>query len=195
VRTRSVLVLGLWASVLLAGCSDDAVSNEEQARKTYFGLDTMVQKAMDLGFAGFNAASSANIPAQSGTGAVSGSINITGQVDQGSSANKGMRLKVELIGYQDDKTINVVYATNAAALPALELQLKSIPTGTLSGTLSGVFTMTGDLKGDVTLSLTMAGQLQADPADAKKVIRKPGTTTVTGTATSAFGTYAVNVVR
>jgi hypothetical protein len=194
VRTRSILMVGL-VSVLLAGCSDDAVSNEEQARKTYLGLDIMVGKAMDLGFAGFNAASSANIPAQSGTGTVSGSINITGQVDQGSSANKGMRLKVELVGYQDDKTINVVYATNAASLPALELQLKGIPTGTLSGTLVGLFSMTGDLKGDVTLNLTMAGQLQSDPADAKKVIRKPGTTTVTGTATSAYGTYAVNVTR
>ena len=185
------VVLGLAALTALVGCGDEGVSSEEDARRAYLGLDIMVGKAMDLGFAGFNAASSANIPPQTTAGKVKGTLNITGQVDQGSSDNKGMRLKVELIDYQDDSTIKAVYATEAA-LPALDLQLKSIPTGTLSGTLVGTFLMTGDLKGKVTLNLTMNGQLQGDKT---KVERKPGTTTVTGTATSDYGTYAVNITR
>ncbi len=176
-------------------CSDDAVSSSEDAHRVYLGLDAMVGKAMDLGFAGFNAASSANIPAQQTSGAVSGTLKITGQVDQGSSNNKGMRLKVELTDYSDDATIKARYATDPASLPALELSLKSIPSGTLTGTLAGTFGMTGDLKGVVTLNLSMAGQLQPDPADASKVQRKPGTTHVTGTATSPYGTYAVDLTR
>lgn len=180
----------------LAGCGEDeGVSSEEEARLTYYGLDLMVGKAMDLGFAGFNAAQSANISPQSDTGDVKGTLTVTGQVDQGSSANKGMRLKVELVDYQDDPNIAVVYATDPADLPALTLNLKSIPTGTLSGTLIGKFGMIGDLEGEVVLSLTMNGELQPDPADATKVQRKPDTTHVTGTAQSAYGTYAVDVTR
>jgi hypothetical protein len=187
------VVLGLAALTALAGCGDDEkVSSEEEARRAYLGLDMMVGKAMDLGFAGFNAASSANIPPQTTAGTVKGTLNITGQVDQGSSDNKGMRLYVELIDYQDDSAIKATYATDKAALPALNLQLKRIPDGTLTGTLVGKFNMTGDLKGAVTLNLAMSGQLQADGT---KVIRKPGTTAVTGTATSDYGTYAVNITR
>jgi len=183
--------------VALAGCGGDdgGVSSEAEAQRTYLGLDSMIGKAMDLGFAGFNAATSANIPPQSGAGAVKGTLKITGQVDQGSSKNKGMRLSVELVDYQDDASLKVVYATEPARLPALDLSLKSIPTGTLSGTLAGGFSMTGDLKGTVALSLAMEGQLQADPADATKVQRKPGTTRVTGTAQSSYGTYKIDLTR
>jgi hypothetical protein len=194
-RSNIIRVTAIASLLGLAGCSDSGVSNEEEAHRTYLGLDAMIGKAMDLGFAGFNAASSANIPPQSGTGTVKGTLKITGQVDQGASNNKGMRLKVELVDYQDDANIKVTFATDAASLPSLELNLKSIPNGTLNGTLAGNFNMVGDLKGAVTLTLTMSGQLQPDPADAKKVQRKPGTTTVTGTAQSSYGIYAVNVTR
>jgi hypothetical protein len=68
----------------------------------------MVGKAMDLGFAGFNAATSANISPQKTSGTVKGSLTITGQVDQGASANKGMRLQVKLEDYQDDAQNPVV---------------------------------------------------------------------------------------
>ena len=54
-----------------------------------------------LGFAGFNAASSANIPPQMTTGDVAGTLTVTGQVDQGASSNKNMRLVEALVGYQD----------------------------------------------------------------------------------------------
>jgi hypothetical protein len=187
--------LAIACLAALAGCDDEGVSSDEEARLTYYGLDEMIGKAMDLGFAGFNAATSANISPQSGTGTVQGTLTITGQVDQGASANKGMRLKVELVDYRDDPDIDVVYATDPAALPALVLNLKSIPTGTLTGTLDGDFSMVGELEGVVTLHLAMSGDLQPDPADAAKPQRKPNTTHVTGTAESAYGTYVVDVTR
>jgi hypothetical protein len=65
----------------------------------------------------------------------------------------------------------------------------------LTGTLAGTFETKGDLQGGVVLSLSMSGQLQADPTDATKVQRKPGTTQVTGTAQSPYGTFAVNLTR
>ena len=188
-------MLALGSLTILVGCGDEGVSSEEQARRAYLGLDTMVGKAMDLGFAGFNAATSANISPQTASGTVKGTLTVTGQVDQGSSANKGMRLKLALVDYQDDAQNNVVYATDPAAPPALELSLKSIPTGTLTGALAGAFKMTGDLQGGTVLTLSMSGQLQADPADATKVQRKPGATHVTGTAQSPYGTYAVDITR
>jgi len=55
--------------------------------------------------------------------------------------------------------------------------------------------MTGDLQGSVTLNLTFTGQLQANANDPKIVERKPGTTHITGTATSGSATYSVDVTR
>ena len=82
----------------------------------YLGLDPSVDKAITLGFAGFNAASSANISPQSADGGVSGTMTVTGQVDQGTSANKGMRLADALSNYSDDG--HVTYNTDSNALPA-----------------------------------------------------------------------------
>lgn len=185
----SIASLGLC---LLAACGE-GVKNDEDARRAYVGLDAHIDKAIALGFAGFNAASSANISPQMTTGTVSGTLTVTGQVDQGASANKGMRLFEELVMYSDDGKL--VYATDAAAKPALNMQLKSIPTGTLTGTLIGNYAMTGELKGTVMLNLSFTGQLQPNAVDMSKVERKPGTTTITGTATSPAGTYQVNVTR
>ena len=80
-----------------------------------------------------------------------------------------------------------------AALPALNMSLKGIPTGTLDGSLNGSFMMSGDLSGQVSLALTFTGQLEAG-ADGG-VNRKAGTTHITGTATSPAGTYNVDVTR
>ena len=108
---------------LTAACGgDDAVDSDEQARRAYLGLDKSIQKSIDLGFQGFNAASSANIDPQMTTGTKAGTLTITGQVDQGSSNNKGMRLKVGMVGYNDGPfainddgdTIDVVYDTDTA---------------------------------------------------------------------------------
>lgn len=192
----------LIACVFLTGCgSSDSVNSDEQARRAYLGLDKSVGKSIQLGFDGFNAATSANIPAQMTAGTATGTLMIGGQVDQGASNNKTMRLLVGMVMYSDgaivvndagDK-INVTYdtSTDTTMQPMLTMDLKGIPTGTLTGTLMGVYHLTGDIKGDVTLDLTIAGTL-ADGGGGK-VIRAPGTTTITGTAIQGDGMYMVNV--
>ncbi len=187
-------------SVLLGACgSSDAVDSNEQARRAYLGIDPSIGKSLGLGFAGFNAATSANIAPQMAAGATTGTLTITGQVDQGASANKGMRLVVGMVGYSDgpfevdsnhDK-IDIKYDTDAAAGPALTLALKNIPTGTLTGTLVGTYHLSDAIMGDVMLDLAIAGTL-ADGGNGT-VIRAPGTTTITGTAKQGDGSYAVNL--
>lgn len=202
-----ILTLTLLAALGGAACSDDAIDSDEAARRAYLGLDESIAKSLTLGFAGFNAATSANIPAQMTTGDERGTLTITGQVDQGASANKEMRLRVGMVDYHDgtlvidpDPTddeieeieISIAYDTDPdpAMQPALELSLRDIPTGTLTGTLKGSYLMTGDLNGEVTLDLSFAGQLQDDGG---QVIRQLGTTTVTGTATSGGGVYTIDL--
>jgi hypothetical protein len=175
------------------------VSSEETARRAYLGLDRSIGKSLTLGFAGFNAASSANIPDQSTSGDDGGTLIVSGKVDQGASANKGMRLNVAMAQYSDGVvsfdggTVRLVYSTDAGALPALDLQLRNIPDGTWSGTLAGTYQMDGDLQGSVTLNLSLSGQLENDGTG--KPRRKPGVTSVTGTATSSSGVYQVNVTQ
>lgn len=202
-RALAVVACFLFLAVSLTACGDDEVSSDEQARRAYLGLDESVSKALQLGFAGFNAASSANIPLQSATGAAAGTLVITGQVDQGSSANKGMRLRVGMVDYsdgdiavsEDEDPVNITYAstTDTATQPELNLQLRNIPNGTFTGTLMGTFTMTGDLEGQVTLNLAMTGEIEDDGTG--KVRRKAGSTRVTGTATSGDGVYNVDITR
>jgi hypothetical protein len=200
-RVVTAVACSLFLSAGLTACGDDEVSSDEQARRAYLGLDESVSKSLQLGFAGFNAASSANIPPQSAAGDASGTLLITGQVDQGSSANKGMRLRVGMVSYSDgeidlggdEDPVNITYAstTDQTAQPELTLQLRNIPNGTFTGTLVGSFQMTGDLEGDVTLNLSLAGEIEDDGTG--KVRRKAGSTKVTGTATSGDGTYNVDV--
>lgn len=187
----------------LTACGDDDISSDEQARRAYLGLDNSISKSLQLGFAGFNAASSANIPLQTTAGDASGTLIISGQVDQGSSANKGMRLRVGMATYsdgeiavgEDEDPVNITYAssTDTTTQPELTLQLRDIPSGTFTGTLVGTFQMTGDLEGDVTLNLALAGDIEDDGTG--KVRRVAGSTTVTGTATSGDGSYNVNLTR
>lgn len=217
---RFVFVAVLVASVapLSAGCSGSSSNNNigdagtggqvasvEDAKRAYFGLDASIDKAITLGFAGFNSASSANIDPQTAMGAASGKMIVTGQVDQGQSANKGMRLLEELDDYSDAVALDagvadaglagITYATTAGVLPALDMKLSKIPNGTLSGTLSGSYVMSGALSGTVTLSVTFTATLQPNAADPTKVERKPGTSHITGTATSPAGTYTIDVTR
>jgi len=176
------------------GCgSDGAVRSDEQARQAYLGLDRSVDRGIDLGFAGFNAASSANIPVQMAPADKTGTMTVTGQVDQGSSKNKGMRLSIAFAAYAD--VDNFIYDTDPAKpLPTLDMMLKDIPTGTLTGALNGDFLMRGQLQGVVTLALSFTATLEPDPMGAS-VIRVPGTTHITGTAVSPAGTYQVDVVK
>ncbi|MDB4955215.1 MAG: hypothetical protein JWO36_2784 [Myxococcales bacterium] len=187
------------ACLVFAACTDNSLSSDETARRAYLGLDKSISKSLQLGFDGFNAATSANIAPQMTAGDAAGTITVTGQVDQGSSANKGMRLHVGMVGYSDGKikvndagdTVSITYdtSTDTTMQPALTLSLKGIPTGTLTGTLMGLYHLTGDIAGDVTLNLTITGTLQ--DGGGGKVVRAPGTTTVTGTAVSGGGTYNV----
>lgn len=175
----------------LIGCSDD-VGSEEDARRAYVGLDKSVDKAIQLGFQGFNLASNANIDPQTANGDKGGTLTVTGKVDQGASANKTMSLNEEMKGYSDDGLIT--YDTTGT-LPIIDLKLANVPNGTVTGTLNGTFKMTGDLEGNVTLTLSIAGELQPAAADPTKVERKPDTTKITGTAESDYGTYSVNVTQ
>lgn len=190
-------VTTLWlATTLISGCGG-GVDSDEAATAAYLGLDDAIAKSLQLGFDGFNAASSANIPDQMTTGDEMGTLTVSGQVDQGASPNKGMRLRLTMVDYQDvpatDEALLIIYDTEPAAPPDLVLQLRSIPSGTLSGTLLGDFIMRGDIEGVVTLNLTISGEIEPDPADSSRVRRVPGTTRIAGTATSDFGTFDVDV--
>jgi len=176
---------------LAAGCGNGSVHSDADAQKAYLGLDASIDKAINLGFDGFNAASSANIPTQMTTGMLQGTLVVTGQVDQGSSNNKTMRLDTAYTMYTDDG--KVTYDTMMSALPLLSMDLKNIPSGTLDGTFAGAFTMTGDLHNTVTLSLTFTGNLMSGSNNT--VVRVPGSTHITGTAVSDYGTYNVDVTR
>ena len=191
---------GLALAAALIGCTSSSVDSNEQARRAYLGLDQSIGKSLQLGFDGFNAASSANIAPQTAMGSAAGTLTVTGQVDQGQSANKGMRLHIGMTGYSDGKvmvdnntSVQITYdtSTDPTMQPYLQLMLMNIPTGTLTGSLMGTYHMTGDLDGDVTLDLTFSGKLQAGSGNT--VERAPGTTTVTGTAKSNSGTYNVMV--
>lgn len=199
------------SSLLIAACSSDQVDSDEQARRAYLGLDKSVGKSINLGFQGFNMASSANITPQTTMGDKAGMLTISGQVDQGASANKEMRLDVGMVGYDDGDvkindsgdTIHIVYdtSTDLTMQPYLDLKLMNIPTGTLTGTLTsnanmtGVYKLTGDIKGTLTLNLTISGTLMPGTGTGTTVERVVGTTTVTGTATNSDGgTYQVNVM-
>jgi hypothetical protein len=197
-RVLAVVSVSFLLCAGLTGCGDD-ISSDEQARRAYVGLDKAIGKSLMLGFAGFNAASSANIPAQLIGGDAGGTLTISGQVDQGSSANKGMRLRVGMANYSDgevtvdDEKVKVTYATvtDAAAQPELTLSLRDIPNGTFTGTLVGTFQLSGDLEGEVKLNLSMSGRIEDDGTG--KVRRVAGSTKVTGPATSGDGEYQVDV--
>jgi hypothetical protein len=187
----------LCSSVL--GCAEDeGLGSEEDARRAYLGLDGSIEKSLDLGMDGFNAASNANIPTQMGEGDASGTITIDGQVDQGASDNKGMRLTVALEEYSDgviervdDEDIAIVYDTYAEELPDLTLTLRNIPNGTLEGTLIGTYEMHGSIEGTATLDLSMSGTIEDDGTGG--VTRTPGQTHVTGVARSGDFTFEVDV--
>lgn len=198
--------LRLYVSICLlalgtVACSDEGIDSNEEARRAYLGLDPSIGKSLALGFDGFNSATSANIDPQETTGDLAGTLTITGQVDQGTSDNKGMRLNVGMVDYTDvtvvvdgeEEEIDITYNTDLdpTLQPYLELSLRNIPDGTFTGTLTGTYSMTGDIVGDVELNLSMSGNIQDDGTG--QTIRAPGTTTVTGTAVSGDGTYEVDI--
>ena len=190
---------------LALGCNGDDLDSDAEARLAYLGFDSAVDLSLELGFDGFNAASSANIATQTGDGTESGTMSIDGQVDQGASSNKGMRLEVLLVDYRDgavDDTAtedveeySVTYDTNDGDPLLLDLSLRDIPTGTFTGTLAGSAVLSGDLEAEATFNLTLSGGLVEDPEVSGGVARAPGTLTISGTVTSSDGTFEVDVAR
>ncbi len=201
---RTILSLSFIALFGLIACGDDDdIDSDTEARWAYLGFDTAIDKALNLGFDGFNAASSANIPTQSGVGDDTGTIDIDGQVDQGASDNKGMRLLVTLVDYSDgsfvdpdtDAEVLIAYDSLADTPPALDLSLRNIPNGTFTGTLLGTILLSGDINAEADFNLTLAGEIEADPVNAGQVRRKAGTLTILGTVVSGDGTFNVNISR
>lgn len=193
VVTRARLVAPLLLTALL-GCRPpphDGVANPDSARRAYLGLDHAVDRAIQLGFDGFNAASSANIPEQMQAGDLSGTMVVSGKVDQGASNNKEMDLGVTLVDYSDgpiEDSFDVVYDGGPATF---DLSLRDLPDGTLEGTFSGEFTMTGELAGVVALDLDITGETEEGPDG--QIRRRAGTIHVVGTATSDYGVFEIDV--
>lgn len=185
----------LVTALACAACSDDGVDSDEEARRAYLALDKSIGKSINLGFLGFNLATSANIDAQMVDGDSAGTLAVDGQVDQGASSNKEMRLYIAMVGYDDGPvpynddgdTVHVVFDTSPdmTAQPFLDLKLSNVPNGTLTGTLTGVYQLSGDIDGELTLDLQINGMLM--PGSGDDVERVPGTTTVVGTATNGDG--------
>lgn len=193
-RLGSLLAsLALVASV--TACSDEGeVASEDEARVAYLGIDPGVDRALALGFDGFAAASNANIPDQTGLGDLSGTMVVGGKVDQGASANKEMDLTVAVTDYSDvlvEGEVDIRYFTLAPLI--LDMSLKGLPEAELTGTLTGTVDMQGAIEGPLTLNLSIMGQTDEGPSG--EVRRAPGTTRITGTATSPNGSYTVDVTR
>lgn len=189
--------------LLLAACHA-GVSSAREAELAYVGLDAGVSRALDLGLQGYDAAGSANIDPQVGEGDVSGTMTVDGQADQGSSDNKGLRLSVALDDYADLTDLDqdghadlaVRFRTDDGAPLDVDLQLRDMPDGTLSGTLAGTAYLDGDLAGPALYALSLDGAIEADPDLPDHVRRVVGSTHVTGTVTGpAGGVYPVDVVR
>jgi len=189
---RTLLCIAPVAALLLAttGCNGQALDNEAAAEIAYLGLDRAVDRMLKLGFDGFNAADSANIPPQSESGDESGTMDVSGKVDQGASANKGMQLDVVLTDYSDGPVQDTPVLYNGGPIQA-DFSLKGLPDADLSGSLSGVFTMSGDLAGTIELDLAITGKTQDDGTGL--IVRVPGSIHVVGTATSDYGVFAVDV--
>jgi hypothetical protein len=189
--------------VLATGCDGDDIDSDTEARWAYLGFDRAVDRAINLGFDGFNAASSANIPEQSGVGDVAGDMFINGQVDQGTSDNKEMRLLVTLVDYDDGdfddpvtddvETLSALYNTVDGEEPALDMSLRDVPDGTFTGTLVGRMLIDGSIDADADFDVAFSGDIADDGAGG--VIRVAGTLVITGTVTSGDGVFNVDVMR
>src|SRR5436190_23336908 len=93
----------LLLTLIATGCGNGSVHSDADAQKAYLGLDASIDKAIQLGFDGFNSPSTgANIMPQMTTGTIHGTLTVTGQVAQGTSNNKNMTLDANYVAYSDD---------------------------------------------------------------------------------------------
>lgn len=190
-RRAALRLLPLIAlSLTTSACSHGAINNELAAEQAYLGLDRAIDRMIKLGFDGFNAADSANIPPQVEAGDESGTMDVSGKVDQGASANKGMQLDVVLTDYSDGPVEETSIIYTGGPMEA-DFSLKGLPDADLSGSLSGVIEMRGDLAGAVELNLSLTGM--TEDVGGGLVARTPGSIHVVGTATSDYGVFNVDV--
>ncbi len=129
---------------------------------------------MNLGMAGYNAATSANIPEQEGEGDVEGTILISGQVDQSVSDNKELRLDIELTDYRD-------------------VLVDEAPTDGDDEGDDDEEDEEIDLEGEVFLDLRIEGDIEEVDGTDGELRRVPGTTHITGTAESRYGVFDVDL--
>ncbi len=189
---------------LVACGSDSSVNSNEQARRAYLGLDKSISKSLALAFQGYDAATSANIPAQMtmGDAMPGGTLTVSGKVDSGTCSQLSMGLDIGMVKYTDgpfvvdsnNTKMSVTYdtSTTTTSQPLLSIKLNGSSGNSINASLMGDYTMTGDLKGTVTLDLTITGTFSGTCPNA--VMRVPGSTTVTGSAVnSSGGMYTVNV--
>ncbi len=177
------------------------MDSDEQARRAFLGLNDSISNSLTLAFDGYDAASSANIPAQSGSGSASGTITVSGKVDQGNPQQASMSLSVLLDDYSDGPfavdtkgdTITVTYNSGSGAnTPALSLKLNASSGSSIDGSLMGDYHTSGALTGTVTLDVTISGTFSGSGTAVERV---PGTTTVMGTVVnSSGGTFDVNAM-
>jgi len=199
---RGTLVFGAVVAICVAGCDDEGVVDDEVAAEVaYMGLDRGVDRAIELGFDGFNDPDeSANIPPQQAPGAYAGTMHVSGKVDSGASDNKEMDLDVGLAGYSDgpilgysedeEEEIIIFYDGNMN----LPMSMKGLPNADLTGSFNGTVTMSGEaLEGPVTLNLSFTGKTQ--DAGGGLIQRQPGTLHIYGTATSDYGVFNVDLTR
>jgi hypothetical protein len=197
---------GIFVVVFLLGaCGSDnskSVDSNEQARRAYLGLDKSISKSLALAFAGYDAASNANIPTETAMGDATGTLTITGKVDKGNISQLSMSLGQAMAKYSDGKfiydapksdMIAITYDTTAdATQPSLSLKLNGSAGNTINGTLVGDYTMTGDLQGTVTLDVMLSGTFSGS---GNTIMRVVGSTHVTGTAAnSSGGMYTIDVM-
>jgi hypothetical protein len=92
---------------------------------------------------------------------------------------------------EEDDIVDVIYDSQGTV--TIDLSLKGLPNADLTGTLVGTVIMDGGLLGPVTLDLAITGETEDDGTG--KIRRKAGTVHVTGTATSDYGTFQVDVTH
>jgi hypothetical protein len=174
-----------------AGCSSTDNTANSEAMEAYLGLDSSVEKALDLAFVGINNAVTENIGPGTLGGDAKGTLVVAGQIDQGTGLTKTVRVDASYNGYSDDGA--AIYTTDPASPPLLTLEV-SYQDGSLTGRYLGQFTMSGALAGPLTLDIAINGYVQS-AGKTGGIERAPYSTQIHGTAVSDYGSYLVDFTR
>lgn len=177
---------------LLLTCAGCTLSPEEAVKQAYLGLDSSLDKTLGLAFTGFNESKDTDVPQQTAHGAWTGSMAILGTVEKTGTTDATLKLVEGMKEYCDDG--KHTYDTTSSNLPVLQLELKNMPIGTFTGSLTGEFTASDGVAGQVVLDLTFEGVVEPI-SGGTKVAPKSGATHITGTTTLNSATYDVDKTR